>query len=48
MSRNNYALLESGWIPGHPDAFKPNAVGKICLYDSGGGGGGSPQPSSVS
>ncbi len=47
MSRNNYALLESGWIPGHPDAFKPNAVGKICLYDSGGGGG-SPQPSSVS
>lgn len=46
MSRNNYALLESGWIPGHPDAFKPNAVGKICLYDSGGGG--SPQPSSVS
>jgi hypothetical protein len=47
MSRNNYALLESGWIPGHPDAFKPNAVGKICLYD-GGGGGGSPQPTSVS
>ena len=47
MSRNNYALLESGWIPGHLDAFKPNAVGKICLYDSGGGGGGG-QPSSVS
>ncbi len=48
MSRNNYALLESGWIPGHPDAFKPNAIGKICLYDGGGGGGGAPAPSSVS
>lgn len=37
--RKNYALMESGWIPGHLDAFKPNAVGKICLYDMGGGGG---------
>jgi len=46
MSRNSYALLESGWIPGHLDAFKPNAVGKIRLYDSGGGGG-APAPSSV-
>jgi hypothetical protein len=32
--KNNYALLESGWIPGHPLAFKPNAVGKIQLYGS--------------
>ena len=48
MSRNSYALLETGWIPGHLDAFRPSAVGKIRLYDSGGGGGGSPQPSSVS
>jgi hypothetical protein len=47
MSRKNYALLEAGWIPGHLDAFKPNATGKIRLYDSGGGGG-SPAPSSVS
>jgi len=38
--RNNYAALEAGWIPGDLNAFKPNAVGKICLYDSGGGGGG--------
>lgn len=36
--RNNYALMESGWIPGHEDAFRPNAVGKIKLYDMGGGG----------
>lgn len=43
--RNNYAALESGWIPGHLDAFKPNAVGKIKLYDSGGGGG--PQESTT-
>jgi hypothetical protein len=47
MSRNNYAALESGWIPGHPDAFKKNAVGQIRLYDSGGGGGGA-QPTSTS
>jgi len=38
--RNNYAALESGWVPGHSEAFKKNAVGKIQLYDSGGGGGG--------
>lgn len=44
--RNNYAALESGWIPGNLDAFKPNAVGKIRLYDSGGGGGG-PQESTT-
>ena len=31
--RNNYAKLESGWIPGNLNAFKPNAVGKIQLYD---------------
>lgn len=43
--RNNYAALESGWVPGHLDAFKPNAVGKICLYDMGGGGG--PQESTT-
>lgn len=36
--RKNYALMESGWIPGHEDAFKPNATGKIRLYDMGGGG----------
>jgi len=47
MGRNSYALLETGWIPGHLDAFKPNAVGKIRLYD-GGGGGSAPAPSSVS
>lgn len=41
--RNNYAALESGWVPGHSEAFKKNAVGKIQLYDSGGGGGGGPQ-----
>jgi len=35
--RNNYAAMESGWIPGNLNAFKPNAVGKICLYDSGRG-----------
>lgn len=31
--RNNYAKLESGWIPGNLNAFKTNAVGKIQLYD---------------
>jgi hypothetical protein len=41
--RNNYAELEAGWVPGHSEAFKKNAVGKIQLYDSGGGGGGGPQ-----
>ncbi len=45
--RNNYAALESGWIPGHLDAFKPNAVGKICLYDMGGGGSDKPQESTT-
>lgn len=44
--RKNYALMESGWIPGHEDAFKPNAVGKIRLYDMGGGGG-QPQQSTT-
>ena len=49
MSRNSYALLETGWIPGHLDAFRPSAVGKIRLYDMGGGGGGqSQQPTSTS
>jgi len=43
MSRKNYGALEAGWIPGHEDAFKPNAVGKIRLYDMGGGGGGGQQ-----
>lgn len=47
--KKNYAALESGWIPGHEDAFKPNAVGKIRLYDMGGGGSApAPAPSSVS
>lgn len=47
--RKNYAALESGWIPGHEDAFKPNATGKIRLYDMGGGGSSpAPAPSSVS
>ena len=44
--RNNYAELEAGWVPGHSEAFKKNAVGKIQLYDSGGGGGG-PQESTT-
>ena len=44
--RNNYAALEAGWVPGHSEAFKKNAVGKIQLYDSGGGGGG-PQESTT-
>ena len=43
--RNNYAALEAGWVPGHSEAFKKNAVGKIQLYDSGGGGG--PQESTT-
>jgi hypothetical protein len=30
---NKYAEIESGWIPGHENAFRPNAVGKIQLYD---------------
>lgn len=30
--RNDYAKLESGWIPGNLYAFRPNAVGKIQLY----------------
>ena len=33
--RNNYAALEAGWVLGHSEAFKKNAVGKIQLYDSG-------------
>jgi hypothetical protein len=33
--RNNYSALESGWIPGHLEAFKKTAVGKIQLYDPG-------------
>ena len=45
--RNNYAALESGWVPGHSEAFKKNAVGKIQLYDSGGSGGGAPQESTT-
>jgi len=45
--RNNYAELEAGWVPGHSEAFKKNAVGKIQLYDSGGGGGGGPQESTT-
>lgn len=45
--RNNYAELEAGWVPGHSEAFKKNAVGKIQLYDSGGGGGGAPQESTT-
>jgi hypothetical protein len=44
--RNNYAALEAGWVLGHSEAFKKNAVGKIQLYDSGGGGGG-PQESTT-
>ena len=48
MSRNSYALLETGWIPGHLDAFRPNAVGKIRLYDMGGGGSQPQQPTSTS
>ena len=43
--RNNYAALEAGWVLGHSEAFKKNAVGKIQLYDSGGGGG--PQESTT-
>ena len=46
MSRKNYALLESGWIPGHLDAFTHVGDRKLRLYDSGGGG--SPQPTSTS
>ena len=46
MARNSYSLMEAGWIPGHEDAFKPNAVGKIRLYDMGGGGGGGPTSTS--
>jgi hypothetical protein len=44
--RNNYAALEAGWVPGHSEAFKKNAVGKIQLYDMGGGGDG-PQESTT-
>ena len=32
--RNNYAALESGWIPGNIRAFTPNAVGKIQYYEA--------------
>jgi hypothetical protein len=32
--RNCYGKLEAGWIPGHPLAFKKNAVGKIQHYDA--------------
>ena len=32
--KNNYVLLEAGWVPGHPLAFQKNAVGKIQLYGS--------------
>ena len=32
--KNNYALLEAGWLPEHPFAFQKNAVGKIQLYGS--------------
>lgn len=31
--RYSYGKMEAGWIPGHPLAFKKNAVGKIQLYD---------------
>lgn len=47
MSRNNYAALESGWIPGNLDAFTHVGDHKIRLYDSGGGGGGAPTQQTV-
>jgi hypothetical protein len=47
MSRNNYAALEAGWVPGDLGAFSHVGDRKIKLYDSGGGGG-SPQPTSTS
>jgi hypothetical protein len=36
MSRNSFAMIEAGWIPGDLGAFKKEG-GKTKLYDSGGG-----------
>lgn len=48
MSRNNYAALEAGWVPGDLGAFTHVGDRKIKLYDGGGGGSPPPQPTSTS